>query len=142
MMNHRLRQGFGCVSLSEISAAPGPGGRDGDAFDLRRKPVTAPGNRDDEFVLGRCLLRQSFSQQENALGQVAFLDDRVAPDRLHQLLFRQQPLRVAGHVEEQVKSSRGYCDGHAAKREDAIRGVQLKPLEPVQSVGFKTHMAP
>jgi hypothetical protein len=64
-------------------------------------------------------------------GEVPFLDNRVRPDGLHEILFCQNPVRMLDEVKQDVEGFR--CDGNErpVARERTSPLVQYEPPEPV-----------
>ena len=56
--------------------------------------------------MGGRVIAQRLAQPGHGLGKRRFADDRVAPDRIHQLLPRHEPLTVLDQVDKELQYDR------------------------------------
>jgi hypothetical protein len=107
----------------------------------REELVTTPRNRDDQLGTVGTVRPQGFSQKENTLREIGFLNGRISPDGVHQLVFSEEPATVADHINKEVKGPGMKKNRLAGGGEDTIHRIHLESLEPIQSLVFKDHTA-
>ncbi len=76
---------------------------------LRDEAISAGGHRDDVLVVLR-LFSKRFPQYRDVPGEPTFFHNRVAPDLLEQLVFREHALAILDEREERLENfwSQGY----------------------------------
>ncbi len=82
-----------------------------------------------DVLLARGFLAQGFPQHRHVMIQVVFLDRRLRPDAVEQLLLRDQPPGVLDQHQERVEHLQAQRDRLAAARKAALADVEMKRPE-------------
>jgi hypothetical protein len=96
------------------------------AADLRDEPIAAAGlGHDEPVIFGR--LAENASQRRDVLVEIAFLDDKIRPDRLEQRAPVQRLPGVLDEIEQRVEDLRLERDRltpdtrqHASQRVETV----------------------
>ena len=97
-----------------------------------------------DVLLARGPLAERLPQHRHVVIQVVFLDRRLRPHRVEQLLLRDQPPGVLDQHQQRVEHLQTQRDHLAAAREPALADVEMKRPEPIRASdrGGRPRIAP
>ena len=92
---------------------------------LGDKAVTSAWNSVDVAMLA-CRLTKSFPEDEDVLGEVGLLDERVRPDTFHQVILQNDLFAVAHQDEQGLKAFNCKGTGWLLRRRRRLAGSRQK----------------
>ena len=82
---------------------------------------------------------ESFPEQGNILGQIAFLDEGVRPHPLHQVVFFDYVTAMLNQREENVENFGGQGDGFPVAQQHTLDRVQAKAAKLIEMTLLLAH---
>jgi hypothetical protein len=100
----------------------------GSRRDFSNKPVSAFGNRFDE-PLALDALAEDPPQRRDVLRQIVFLDERIGPDQLQQVFFRDQATLARHQRQERVDGFGSQRNRLVVAQQDFVDRIEAKRPE-------------
>ena len=110
----------------------------GDGTDRNRESIAAA-RQGDDVTLSFKRVAERFAQLEDVLAQVGFLDERVRPDLLQQLLLGDHFPPAAHQHQQRLKGLRSHRNGLAVAQQDLLVRVHAEWPELVDDLGIRVH---
>ena len=96
------------------------------------------------YLLTRRPLPERLPQHRHVVIQIVFLDGRLGPHRVEELLLGDQPAGILDEHPKRVEHLETQRDHVAAARETALADVEMKRPEPIRAsdpgVGHESHL--